>query len=162
MPSRAIGNDVALSLIPIVDSQCVAPNCPRSCRSAAPRSSIEEHRSVVQILKPAAIEPCVVQHPVRVSWRTIRKSTSQRPSMLCRRGGARSLIATQSIGAGPACWMVVAGTEMAPSLAVGRVQQLSTIGFAAHGITGAPLARLPCAVAVGSSFTDLHRQVSRL
>lgn len=34
---------------------------------------------------------------------------------------------------------------MALFLAVGRVQQLSTIGFAAHGITGAPLARLPCA-----------------
>lgn len=32
---------------------------------------------------------------------------------------------------------------MAPSLAVGRVQQLSTIGFAAHGIAGVPLARLP-------------------
>lgn len=62
------------------------------------------------------------------------------------------------------CWLEL---KWHPPLAVGRVQQLSTIGFAALGLQGHPLRaclvpQTGTSLVVGSSFTNLHRQVSRL
>lgn len=104
LPSRAIGNDVLPArLFRSSIAKHVAPNCPQPCRSAAARVSSGEHRSVVQMLKAAAIQPGVSSSiQSRPNWpttrMTIRRSTSQRPRMLYHRGGARSLIATHRSG----------------------------------------------------------------
>lgn len=50
----------------IVDSQRIAPNCPRPCRSAAARCSSGEYRAVVQSLRGGGrAAACAVQHSVK-------------------------------------------------------------------------------------------------
>lgn len=135
---------VGISFIPVVDSRSVAANCPQLCRSATARSSSGEHRSIVQILKPAAIQPRAsssirqgeladdpqVDQPAAEYALTLRGSAiaDRNAEHWCRTG----------------MLPLLAGTEMASVLTLGRLEQLSTIG-AAHGITGgAPLAPASC------------------